>query len=233
VKLNRRLGSWQGNLLFLTGVLLGLALSAAVTWGDTEAVLYATYQGDTNLDVKCPLMLAPDEKGTIMAKITNLINEEITPTVTAEISHTGMPRRTEQIVVLKPNGSETLQWSVNSSDIVFKYLILVNIQQRRYRDNPSMLGSCGILAFSLFGLSGFASFSLMMATSLAAMLMGAILWLQVHQPLDDYSLSLGRAGATLSVFPRWWGLTLVLDALILLVIGVIFTEFSMGSQKKG
>jgi glucan phosphoethanolaminetransferase (alkaline phosphatase superfamily) len=131
---------------------------------------------------------------------------------------------------------------VNSSDIVFKYLILVNIQQRRYRDNPSMLGSCGILAFSLFGLSGFASFSLMMATSLAAMLMGAILWLQVHQPLDDYSLSLGRAGATLivitvlallSVFPRWWGLTLVLDALILLVIGVIFTEFSMGSQKKG
>jgi hypothetical protein len=60
--------------------------------------------------------------------------------------------------------------------------------------------------------------------------------------LDDYSLSLGRAGATLivitvlallSVFPRWWGLTLVLDALILLVIGVIFTEFSMGSQKKG
>jgi glucan phosphoethanolaminetransferase (alkaline phosphatase superfamily) len=105
-----------------------------------------------------------------------------------------------------------------------------------------MLGSCGILAFSLFGLSGFASFSLMMATSLAAMLMGAILWLQVHQPLDDYSLSLGRAGATLivitvlallSVFPRWWGLTLVLDALILLVIGVIFTEFSMGSQKKG
>jgi len=242
VRLNRKLGSWQGGLLVLAGVLLGLALSAATTWSETEAVLYTTLQGDTNLDVKCPLMLAPDEEGTITAKVANLINEEITPTVTAEISHTALPRRTEQVVVLKPHRSETLHWPVNSSDIVFEYLILVNIRQGRFRENPSMLGSCGILAFSLFGLSGFASFSLLMAASLAAMLTGAILWFQAHQPLDDYSLNLGRAGATLiaitvlallSLFPRWWGLTLFLDALILLVIGVIFTEFIIGPQKKG
>jgi hypothetical protein len=187
-------------------------------------------------------MLAPYEEGTVTAKVTNLIDEEITPTITAEISHAGTPRRTEQIVMLEPHRSETLHWPVNSSDIVFEYLILVNIQQGRYRENPSMLGSCAILAFSLFGWSGLASFSLVMAASLAAMLTGAILWFQAHQPLDDYSLSFGRAGATLIVitvlalltlFPRWWGLTLVLDALILLVIGVIFTEFIIGSQEKG
>jgi len=185
-------------------------------------------------------MLAPNETGTVTAKITNLIQQDITPTVSAQISHAGMPRETDQVVPLKPDSSEILEWSVDSSDVVYKYLILVNILQLRYRDNPSRLGSCGILAFGLFGLSGLGTFGLVMAVSLVAMLIGAILWMQAHTPLDDHSSSLGRAGLTLmvitvlallSVFPRWWGFTLILDALIVLVIGVIFTEFVLVSGK--
>jgi hypothetical protein len=241
MKLNATFKSCLGSLLVLAGVLLGLALSAGVTWAESEAVLYSSYQGDRNLNVKCPLMLAPDESGIITAKITNLIDEEITPTVSAEISHPGMPRRVEQIVALGPNSFETLEWSVDDNDIVYTYLILVNILQLRYRNNPSMHGSCGILVWSVFGLPGTASFSLMMAASLAAMLTGAVLWIQSHQPWDHRSLSLGHAGATLlvitvlallSTFPHWWGLTLILDALILLVLGIIFTEFIMVSSNK-
>ena len=241
MKFNPTLRSWLGGLLILAGVVLALTLSASITWGESEAVLYTSLNADRNLKLKCPLMLAPNETGTITAKIKNLLNEEITPTVSAQISHAGIPNTTDQVVALKPNDSKTLAWSVDSSDVIYKYLILVNILQLHYRDNPSMLGSCGILIFSLFGLSGLASFSLVMIVSLTAMLLGTILWVQAHPTFNTYSFNLGRAGivlmvittlALLSTFPRWWWLTLVLDAGIVLMIGIIFTEFFMVSQKE-
>jgi hypothetical protein len=241
MRLSPILGSWLGILFILAGVLLGLAVSASSMWGNIEATLYTSYNGDQNLHLQCPFMLSPNETGTIRANITNITNEDVTPTVSAEISHADTPRHADQIVSLKPNGSETLTWSVNPSDVVYKYLILVNILQLRYSDNPSRLGSCGIVLFSLFGLSGFASFALIIAVSLVAMLLGAILWLKAHQPLNERSRNLGRSGralmlitvlALLSLFPRWWGLTLVLDALILLILGVIFTDFLIVPQNQ-
>lgn len=241
MKFSPTLKSWLGGLLILAGVLLALALSASITWGESEAGLYTSFNGDRNLKLKCPRMLAPSETGTITAVIKNLVDEEITPTVSAQISHAGTPRRTNQIVTLKSDDSKTLAWSIDSSDVIYRHLILVNILQSRYRDNPSMLGSCGILLFSLFGLSGLASYSLLMILSLAAMLLGAILWVQAHPTFDIYSINLRRAGivlmvittlALLSTLPRWWWLTLVLDAGIVLMIGIIFTEFFMLPQKK-
>ena len=141
---------------------LGLAVSASSMWGNLEATLYTYYHGDLNLHLQCPFILSPNETGTIRANITNITNEEVTPTVTAEISHADTPRTADQMVTLNPKGSTTLTWSVDPSDVVFKYLILVNILQLRYSDNPSRLGSCGILLFSLFGLSGSTSFALIM-----------------------------------------------------------------------
>lgn len=234
MRLNSTSGSWLGVILILAGVLLGLFLSASVTWGESEAVLYSSLNGDRSLSIKCPLMLARDETGSVTAKITNLTNDSVTPTVSVEISHADPPRQTDQIVTLTPGSSQTLTWSVDSSDVIFSDLILVNILQLRYRDNPSMLGSCGILLFSLFGLSGQSTFILLTVTSLAAMLGGAFLWARAHQQMDRYLTSLANASIVLTVMtalallttlPRWWGLTLIFDAGIVLMIGVIFTEF--------
>jgi hypothetical protein len=179
-------------------------------------------------------MLARNETGTVSATVSNLINEEITPTVSAQISHVGTTRRIDQIVSLKPHASQRLEWTVDSTDAVYKYLVLVDVVQLRYRDNPSMLGSCGILIFSLFGLNGPATFGLMLAVCFLALFIGATLWARVHPIFNNYSFNLARAGmvliafttlALLSTLPRWWWLTLLLDAGVVLMIGVIFTEF--------
>ena len=226
--------SWLGIVLILVGVLLGLLLSASITWGESEAGLYTFYNGDRSLNIRCPLFLAQQETGTVTAQITNLINEDITPTVSAQISHAGRPRKMDRVVSLGPHSSTRLEWSVESSDVVFKYLVLVTILQLRYRDNPSMIGSCGILVFSLFGLSGNATFGIITAVSLIAMFLGAILWARAHPIASTFSLNLSRAGiviiaitilALVSTILRWWWLTLVLDAGIVLMIGVIFSEF--------
>lgn len=234
MKPNSTLGSQLGVLLVLAGVLLGLVLSAYVTWAESEAGLLNSYSADRTLKLRCPLMLAHNETGIISATISNRINEDITPTVSAQISHGGATRRIDQIVTLKPHGSQKLEWKVDSTDVVYKYLILVDVLQLRYRDNPSMLGSCGILLFSLFGLNGSATFGLMLAVSLVALSVGAIVWARAHPIFNNYSFNLARAGmvliafttlALLSTLLRWWWLTLLLDAGIVLMIGVIFTEF--------
>jgi hypothetical protein len=233
---NSTLRSWLGVLLILAGVLLGLVLSAYVTWAQSEAGLLNSYNADRTLKLHCPVMLAHNETGTISATISNLINESITPTVSAQISHAGKTRRLDQIVPLKPHASQKLEWTVDSTDVMYQYLVLVDVLQLRYRDNPSMLGSCGILLFSLFGLNGSATFGLLLAVSLVALVMGAMLWARVHPVFDNYAFNLRRAGvvlititmlALLSIFPRWWWLTLVLDGGIVLMIGVLFTEFML------
>ena len=232
--------SWLGALLFLAGVFVGLALSGAVAWGESEARIYSSFNGDSNLAIKCPMIISPAETGTISAEIVNLTAEDIKPVVTVEITHAKVPREIKQTFPLKSLQSESVRWIVDSSDVIFERVILVNALQSRYSHNPSRSGSCGILVFNLFGLTGVQTFGLLLGFSLILMLAGGGLWLYVRRPLDKFSGSLVQINtvllavtilALLSTLARWWGLALFFDALILLVMGVIITEFVLFSQK--
>ena len=240
MKLKITIGSWLGILLFVAGMLLGLSHSASITWGQAESFLYTSFTADSRFGVRCPLMLSPDESGVLHAKIANFTDENILPVVFVEISHSGAPRRVDQTVSLASHEAKVIQWTVNPSDVVYGRLILVNVLQARYRDNPSFLGSCGILLFSLFGLTGFETFTLLTFVSPAGMVGGGVLWWKARQPLDTFSASFARINAVLmgitilamlSTFPHWWGLTLFLDALTLLVFGVIITDFVLFPKK--
>ena len=124
--------------------------------------------------------------------------------------------------------------------MIFERMILVNILQSQYGDNPSRLGSCGIFILSLFGLPGEQTFALAFAISMVAMLSGAALWLYARRPLNKLSTNIAQistvmlvitALALLTTITRLWGLTLILDVLILLIFGVMMTEFGLFSQK--
>src|SRR5687768_4802248 len=78
--------SLLGALLFLAGVLAGLSLSAAVVWGESEARIYTSYNGEGRLKVQCPLMLSPVESAAVSANIINSSDEEIKPVVSVEVS---------------------------------------------------------------------------------------------------------------------------------------------------
>ena len=80
----------------------------------------------------------------------------------------------------------------------------------------------------------------MFAVSLVAMLSGAALWLYVRWPLNKLATNIAQIStvlfvitvlALLTTISSLWGLTLILDALILLIFGVIITEFGLFSQK--
>ena len=232
MKFRSLLLSLLGALLFLAGVLAGLLLSAAVVWGESEARIYTSYNGERRLKVQCPLMLSPVESAAVSANIINSSNEEIKPVISVEVSHAKVPRKESQTFTLAPGGSETVQWTVDPSDVIFERMILVNILQSQYRDNPSRLGSCGIFILSLFGLTGAQTYALAFAASLVTMLSGAALWLYARWPLNKLATNIAQIStvlmvitilALLTTIPRLWGLTLILDLLILLIFGVIIT----------
>jgi hypothetical protein len=223
-----------GMLIFLAGILLELSLSGGVLWGEIEARVYTTQIGDSSLAVKCPYMLSPSESGTVSAAITNTLDEEASPVVTAGISRIGGEQRLSQTLDLAPHETQIPQWRVDRSDMIFGRLILVNIVQSRYSDLSSRQGACGILVFNLFKLNGIRSFSLLFCMALLCTLASAALWLRANSPLNNLQRSTAQAcgimagmatAGLLAALQRWWGLILFLDFLTLMIMAVVLTEF--------
>jgi len=233
-RLKRLVLALLGMLIFLAGIFLELSLSGAVLEGEIEARAYTPQIGYSGLTLKCPPMLSPTESGTVSATITNTIDEETKPVVTAEISRHDGPQQLSQTLDLAPHETQTITWTVNSSNMIFGRLILVNIVQSRYADLSPSQGACGILVFNLFKLNGTSAFFLVFFTALLCTALGAAIWLRVFWPLNDFRRNMAQACGTLAVMatagllaalPRWWGLTLFFDAFTLIVVAVVFTEF--------
>ncbi len=188
------------------------------------------------MKLTCPLMLSPAESGKVSAEIINLTEKEIKPIVNVEFGRTNA----SQTFILAPMKSQPAQWTVTSSAAIFDNLIVANVLQSQYRNNPSRSGSCGILLFSLFELAGMQTFYLIFGSSIASLLIGGGLWFYLRSPLDNSATNIAQAGgwlagmiiaAMLLSIRRWWGLTLLLDAASLLLIGVIFVEFILFPKK--
>src|SRR5271169_4634698 len=109
-----RLLSIFAGLLFLMGVLLQLALSGGVVWGEVEASIYGTQMAGDGLKLNCPLMLSPSESSMVTAAITNSLDTPVLPLVTAEISKNGGMQSLSQTLPIAPRGTRIIQWSVNS-----------------------------------------------------------------------------------------------------------------------
>lgn len=233
-----RLLSFFGSLLFLTGIALELGISTVVADGEIEARVYSTQYNYADLPMQCPLMLAAVESGTVTATITNPIEENVSPVVTADISRAGGDRQFTQTLSLAPHETQTVQWAVDASDIIYGRLILVNITQSRYGDSPTSeiparQGTCGISILGLAGLSGSNTFKLLFSASLICILAGAGLWLHANPNLDERGQSLAHASTALAVLGtigllttllRWWGLIIFSDSVALILIVVILTE---------
>jgi hypothetical protein len=220
---------------FFLGIMLGLALSGGVVWGELEARLYTSFTATSGLrTLECPLMLAPAESGFVTATFDNPTDELVKPVIRLEVSHPGSARQTSQTLSLAPGATHTLNWTVGADDTIFSRLILVSVYQSQYRQLPSRLGLCSILVLGLFGLSGSQTFTLIFAVSILSLMVGGAMWLLRMRSLGGPVLGVTNAGGVLAAIMlagmlssllRWWGLTLFCLALTVLMIGVIITEF--------
>jgi hypothetical protein len=235
------IGSLAAILLFLVGIFLEMAFSGGVLWGEVETRLYTSQSDALGLAIKCPLVLSPNETGTISTVILNSLDEEVLPVVTAEISRQGEPQEISETLTLAPHASKAMQWQVDASNMIFGRLILVNISQRNYRDLPAREGYCGILFLNILGMNGRLILILLCSVSLLCLILGGVIWLRIHSPIREADTIILRPFASLAVLAtlalitallRWWGLIILLDGLALILIGVIFTEVLMNPNQR-
>jgi len=229
-------------LLFLAGVSLELSFSSGMAGAEMEAAVFGTQAMAGGLNLSCPLILSSSESGLVSTIITNSLDEQVSPLITTEISRGEVPQSLSRTLVLAPHQDQTLQWSVDDSDLIFGRLILVNVVQARYADLDPRRGFCGIIVFDLFNLTGFELVTLVLIGGVLLILMGGMLWSRLHAPLDELAEQTlnacgGLAGVTtfaaLTALPRWWGLTLFLDAFALIMLIVIFTDFLLFPRSGG
>ena len=174
-------GSLGALALFLAGVFLAMVFSTGILWGEVETRMYTLKSDSLGLAVRCPLVLSAHETGTISTVISNSLNEEVLPVVTAKFSREGVPQETSETLTLAPGASKAMTWHVDASNIIYGRLILVNVSQRNYRDLTARQGYCGILFLNMLGMSGSLILILICAVSLFCMLGGGMLWLWLHK----------------------------------------------------
>ncbi len=222
-------------VLFILGLLLGLALSGWYVWGEVEAVIFVPRSGDVTLtSLKCPLILGAEEGGVVSASFDNPTSETIHPTIQAQFSHGKIPRVQETVLDLTPGQAQRLQWLVGKQDRLFGWLILVNVYESSQPNTLSEQGSCGIMLSPVGWMRGEALFTLMFILSVVLLAGGLALWTWARSPLRGLTQSATNAMsalgvitglAMLSILPRWWVLTGFLFFAAIMMIGIILTQF--------
>ncbi|MBK6793669.1 MAG: hypothetical protein IPG80_14315 [Anaerolineales bacterium] len=234
--------AWLGIFLFILGISMGLSLSAAMTWGEIETNLIATPTDSKSLSLSCPWMIAPGETSTIKTEIINDLEQEIEPMVIAEFGQPNTPaqKRESKIYILSPRETQPLQWRVDDSYAAFGRVIPVLIIQSRFNLNSPRTGACGILLFSIFGLSGLQTLICIIICSLICIAVGTILSRPYFSTTDEHIKKFAQIGRLLAIITvaalaiallRWWGLTTLLLTICAITIGTAVTELLVPSNR--
>src|SRR5688572_4109042 len=176
-----------GIFFFIAGNLLNLFFSSNLLWGEMEALLFAPQTGEKGLGIACPLMIAPWESATVSTIVTNSTTKNTKPQVNLFVSDNNDVRVESQTLELDSFDSQALQWSVDSSDIVFERLILVSVLQRQYRELESRQSACSIYVFSLFGMNGLNTLSTLIAVGVISSLLGIGLLFYLLHPFTEFT----------------------------------------------
>ncbi len=206
-----------GMLIFVTGLLLGVALAGMAGWADLEASSFditMLNRADGRLTtLACPAVITRGETGVIRARLTNTTVRARDFTIRARLSN-GYVRSIDEIeetVFLEPGASHSFDWPITTDNAVYGRLILVRVFATRAGDIPPRTGDCGIVILGLPG-SGRVVYPILVALSLLSIVGGMGLWLARHWPLPTAKMASAYAMGALAA--------LVIGALVFSLLGV-------------
>jgi hypothetical protein len=222
-------------VLFCVGLLLGMAFVAATVWADLEASLFEPSKAaqEPLSSLRCPLIITPQESGTITATFTNPGERALRRVVRGTISHgfSSLMREVEAQFMLEPGETHRLEWTVTAADAAWRHFILVRVNVLRNYPLPSRTGSCGVLVMNLPGMTGNQAVALWFTASLVSMVAGLGLWSRATKsspgPLPDLTRPLILLGAIvvasmLASLIGWWMISgLLLIFALVVTISVI------------
>ena len=225
-------------ILFSLGVLLGVVLIGVTVWADLEATLFnpQARQYAPFRRLRCPIILMPDETGTITARFKNTLDRETHFFIRAHVSHGYVTLRREVITELDlaPGESQRVEWEINAEDAAFERLVLFRMTVRGGYPLPNRQATCGVLLVDVPYLTGSQIVLFLLGGSLLLMLGGGGIWHAIHRQRLELHIWLSRAMGFLTVtvilgiaasFLGWWVPGMLILVVILLAVGVILGYF--------
>jgi len=218
--------------VFSLGVVIGLALAIITIWNRLESTNYY-FEGvkfDPFNGLRCPVMIAPTEKGIVTAVFNNRTDKEDNFFYRAEISGTPSTRQVEDQITVPSHQRRSIQLTVDANDVDLLFFILVKMTILPNSVHPSQEAVCGIMVVNVLGLTGTQLSTTAIVLSFLGIAIGLGLWQQagtkangnaqhVIQTLGFVVLLAMFAGAM-----GWWiaGIALSVITLLLLVISLRF-----------
>ena len=213
--------------LFFMGVMIGFARSVIAIWDNLEAtdyyfsgVTYAPFKG-----LRCPLVIAPTEKGVVTAVFNNPANEEDNFFYRAEISGKAFSkRRIEDQILVPPHQAKFFRFTVDARDVDLLFFILVKITILPNSIHPAQDATCGMIVTNLLGLTGSQISLAALILSMTGVVTGLFLWegknskLSGNRPRIVQFLGLVVLCALLATYMGWWIVATVLVVIIILLV---------------
>ena len=225
---NNQRSLWLDISSYGMGVIVGFFLIFVAAWADMEASAYDFPRlANAGLGgLRCPVLMTPDETGTIALDVSNPTEGQISPSRKTLISTRIFPEEFLDGIQLTPGESKRLEWTVDAENIDLGSFIFAKVLLYSAYPLPTREATCGIFIIDLPG-TGRVIVPVLMALSLISMGWGLYRIyglrtsnerLRKHMGSMTFLAILIGLGLVLSFLGGWISSLLVLVVSLLLII---------------
>lgn len=166
---------------FFLSVVMGLILSVIAIWNDLESTSYffTGVKHDPFHGLRCPIMIAPSERGIVTAVFNNSTDQEDNFYYRAEISGRSFStRQIEDHIAVPPHQAKNIRLTVDAQDIDLLFFIFTKLTILPNSVRSTQESTCGVMVANLLGLTGSQILTSAVFLCFAAMAIGLGLWPQ-------------------------------------------------------
>lgn len=226
---------------YAVGVVIGLYLIVIATWADMESAFYGFPRlAEAGLGgFNCPVLMTSHDTNKISLKISNPLDQAISPAVKVMISTSTVAEEYLETIELAPGESKKLEWTVGPNNIDLGQFIFAKVLMYSAYPLPSKEDSCGIFIVNLPG-SGKVILPILVVISLLGLGWGlysvikpGVLndWFEKHvRPMIFLTLVIAL-GFVVSFAVGWIPSVLVL-AVALLMVFILLGSFILSERRR-
>jgi hypothetical protein len=193
-----------GWVFFIVGLLSGFAFNSLAViadlngsgyWGDYRDAVQFNHDQFTRADlvgIRCPILLAPGEAGTITAAFHNPNPQkaDILVKAVASVQDNVHYQPVPGSLSIGPGEKIYFSWRITPQNVIEKNYILTRVflmSDDPYNPVPARTDSCGVFVLSFLSLKGASLVVLMVAVSLICLAVGSVLLNLSDSPLYNTS----------------------------------------------
>lgn len=222
-------------IIYLIGIVAGLALTLIATWGDLEAAFYGFDRtGGLRLSsLSCPILMSNTETSNFSIKIKNSTDKKVSPSVKTDISSPIAPISSYENILLEPGETKKLEYALTPENIDLNRFIFARAWVYASYPLPDREATCGVLILPIPVRGSVITWGLVLLSILG---MGVGLYMQNQvdgQERGDWKFSRSGLIAIIVVFGLLVSyLGVWLFGVLTLVLALLLSVISIGHSIK-